>query len=431
MRAIWCLTWHRDTALLRLLGDTPALRILLHQPLVQIDAVDRRGRAPLHIACSRGMLEAARLLLEAGATPNGIGNTPMHFAASGGHADVVRLLLPHVTPEHMPLGAACANGHLEVARLLLEEGRALPGAAMAGNLTPLHQACMHGHISVALLLLDAGVPHSPIEVHGGRTPLHMACDAGHADIAALLLRVGASPAQNNGAGDTPLHIAARKGYIQTAKFLLAGGANPSSTRPVVLNMRTPMHVACEGVCSPEQSVTIVCMLLKAGADVTLEDGDGMTPLHVASYAGLKWCTEVMIRAGACTNAVDHTGWTPLHDAPPEIVKLLLDAGASPRTANAQGMTPLHNACCASCRWMHGRIETVRLLLAAGADVNAATNRRNTSLHMAAYWRGSIGVVDALIEAGANPLAAALDGMTPLDIAIKTSDPRVIERIRSG
>eukprot|EP00798_Chlamydomonas_sp_ICE-L_P017726 gene17726-24086_t len=426
-RAVWCLTWHRHTALLCLLGDTPALRILLQQPEVPIDALARCGRAPLHVACSRGMLDAARLLLEAGAAPDGFGtnhtHTPMHFAASGGHAEVVRLLMPHVTRERLPLGAACANGHLEVARLLLEEGGALPSTAMAGNLTPLHQACMHGHVGVARLLLDAGAPHSPMETHSGQTPMHRACDAGHVDVAALLLDVGASPARCNGTGDTPLHSAARKGHVQTAKVLLAGGANPSSTGGDV-GRKTPMHVPCEGFCTPEQSAAIVCLLLEAGADVTLADGTDLTPLHVASSAGLARCAEVMIRAGARTEATDRAGWTPLHEAPPEIAKLLLDAGASPKAATAHGMTPLHNACSTGSIYheAHRRVTTVRLLLAAGAD-------RNTPLHLAAYWRGLVEVVDALLEAGADPLAVAVDGRTPLDIATKYSDARVEEALK--
>ena len=390
-RAIWCLTWYRDTATLRLLGDTPALRILLRQLRASSVRVDI---ASLNAACSRGMLEAARLLLEACTNSD----TPMNLAAMRGHTEVVKLLLTRALPD---------------------------------GLSPLHQACLNGHVEVARLLLDAGAPHSPFDLYSGQTPLHQACKAGHADVAALLLEVGALPEQHslNSTGHTALHSAAHNGRIELVQLLLAGGANPSSTCGAA-GRSTPLHVACEGKCPSEKSAAIVSLLLGAGADVTLGDDTDVTPLHVACSAGLEHCAEALIRAGACTDAVDQAGLTPLHGAPPKIVKLLLDAGSSPNARTHQGITPLHSACNKCYAFEKQRVKTIGLLLAAGADVGAmSTNRRNTPLHMAAYWRGSIEVVDALLAAGADPRATTVDGRMPGNVAKEHSDARVIARLR--
>ena len=83
---------------------------------------------PLGTAAFSGDLESARVLLEAGADPNGRGEggfTPLHSAAQNGNAELVRLLVAHGADatdagpgEHTPAALAHAAGHEDVARLL-------------------------------------------------------------------------------------------------------------------------------------------------------------------------------------------------------------------------------------------------------------------------------------------------------------------------
>ena len=61
----------------------------------------------------------------------------------------------------------------------------------------------------------------------------------------------------------------------------------------------------------------------------------------------------------------------------EIVRLLLDAGANVDAANKHGDTALILAAC------NGRMEIVRLLLDAGANVDAANTKGGTALTLAA------------------------------------------------
>lgn len=72
-----------------------ALGILLMRR-ANTDAKDVHGDTPLADACSRGFVEIARMLLEAGASltvTNSDNLTPFQHAALGGHEEVVRLLL--------------------------------------------------------------------------------------------------------------------------------------------------------------------------------------------------------------------------------------------------------------------------------------------------------------------------------------------------
>src|SRR5205823_14122776 len=58
------------------------------------------GWTPLHLAAFFGHLDAARLLLDAGADVNAVSqnsltNTPLHAATAGKHPDVALLLIDH------------------------------------------------------------------------------------------------------------------------------------------------------------------------------------------------------------------------------------------------------------------------------------------------------------------------------------------------
>jgi len=129
---------------------------------------------------------------------------------------------------------------------------------------------------------------------------------------------------------------------------------------------------------------------------------------------------VLLIAAATPNA-------PLADAAMrgdlDEVRELLAAGADVDAAQGDGMTALHWAA------ELGAEEMVKVLLEAGARVDAGTRLGDfTPLHVAAE-RTHPGVVRALLDAGANPNAvSSLSGEAPLHHAAKTGNVEIIEAL---
>lgn len=137
------------------------------------------------------------------------------------------------------------------------------------------------------------------------------------------------------------------------------------------------------------------------------------------------------RVGADAGLPAHrwNGRTLLHEAAaagcPAMVTLLLKLGMGPNVPDAGGHPPLYSAA-NECAEASG---VVRLLVAAGAEVNARTGvTAATALHMAAR-RGHLEVARTLLELGADARIPDRKGDTPLDRAVKCRRQDVAELLR--
>ncbi|MDQ2744372.1 MAG: ankyrin repeat domain-containing protein [Chloroflexota bacterium] len=134
-----------------------------------IDTYSPDGWTPLHLAAHFGRLDAAALLLDAGAGVTAQSRNGM---------------------QNMPLHAALASRHRDVAALLLDRGAEV-NARQHGGFTPLHAAAQNGDLPSSTLLLDRGAdPNATTD--DGRTPLWYAEKGGHTAVAGLLHSHGAS-----------------------------------------------------------------------------------------------------------------------------------------------------------------------------------------------------------------------------------------------
>lgn len=130
-------------------------------------------------------------------------------------------------------------------------------------------------------------------------------------------------------------------------------------------------------------VAIAKLLIAAKADLDLDDGYGSTALDSSVYSGFDDLSLLLISSGAKLDTVtrvyiDGPGdISPLHRATksPKVLAAMIKRGAKVNIANTSGSTPLHWAV------LGGHVESVKLLLAAGANVNAKDNDGR----LPSYW----------------------------------------------
>lgn len=158
----------------------------------------------------------------------------------------------------------------------------------------------------------------------------------------------------------PLHLAAHQGNTAELRRLLDTGIDPNT---IASDTTTPLHWAASW--DREEAGLL---LLERGADPGVVDDEGETPLHLAARKGHSEprLVERMLRfPGLDLNAKEgKRGWTALHGAAQrgrmDIVRILLDAGAEVNPLDGSGCTPLDLA-----RRKH-RIDVMELLRQYGA-----------------------------------------------------------------
>ena len=239
----------------------------------------------------------------------------------------------------------------------------------------------------------------------GNTILHSAAGfTNNPTVVQLLLEADADPHAMNDRGQTPLHRGATNSNPVVISHLLSAGADPNA-------MDNDGYTALHYAAAQSGNARAVTRLLGAGANPLVESNDGRTPLHSAlRYAADRGVVSELVEAGAADNL------TFLQMAVLEgdsmAVGLLLAGGADPNAADAYGWSSLHFAVP-----LVGP-GVVSALVAARADPNQRTVGGATALHLAAS-QAPLPVVSDLLRAGADPNAqdGEVEGVwTPLHYA---------------
>jgi ankyrin repeat protein len=377
------------------LGDAEAVReMLAADAAVAVAIDDERGWPPLLYACysrwhqidpdrAPGMAEVVRILLDAGASPNtNDGGRPRYRSALKGsvevnNPDITRVLLDaRVNPDPgEPIAEAISHRDHRCLELLLAYG-----ARVAG--TWAVDAAAHADDPVAMsLLLDA------LERSGGGAAdkasetLPEAAANASLPVVVALLDAGADPQATDSDGVSALRLAVRAGRDDTAARLRALGAADDGT-------------------DLDQFIGACLNADRHTAEQLLAD-----------HPDLRNRLTDQDRAVICDAAASR---------PAETVALLLDFGFSTHARNGFGEQPLHTAA------YHGNAAVVRVLLAAGADVDARDARfDSTPLAFATVGSGEragkpgdwIETVRQLINAGASRQDVWISGKPPSEEVI--------------
>ena len=460
--------------------DLPAVQKLIKEH-TDVNAAANDGSTALLWAAYHSNIEITKTLLAAGATvdvANHYGVTPLLQASRTGDVEIIRALLAagadptrwHAEGE-TPLMAASRTGRVEAVKLLLSHGSFVNAVDPFQEETALMWAAAEGHVEVVKVLLAAGAdPNLKAHVSritdrknadhpsGGFTALMFATRNGHEDVVRALIAGGADPKLTNADGATATVIAVVNDRFDLAKTLLDLGADPNDG---TLFFAVDMHDATIDMRAHDGSrlqpnhannltaLGLVKALLDVGADVnkpfigalhstTLCCGAPInsSPFYRAATAADVEVLKLML-APTLKNAAK-IEWSPGDVKPKD--------GKGPGRPNPNaGRTPLM----AAIKGGQGApisggpgftrigpptfrepgrrdpLEAIQLLLAAGANPNVKASDGSTPLHQAVQEE-HVGMIRALVAAGAKLDAVNKDNLTPLLLAEAPKKPNPLD-----
>ena len=236
----------------------------------------------------------------------------------------------------------------------------------------------------------------------GATALHWASYRDDLVSADLLIRAGANVNAANDLGATPLWAASQNGTVAMVKRLLDAGANPNA--PLLAGETALMVAARSG------HAAVVQLLVDRHADVNARAARRQTALMWAVAQKHPDVVRILLAHGADIHARSDT-WTNVEAVPPH--GQLEYNRAIPHGSDTALMFAARV----------GDLESARLLVAAGANVNDKDAWGISAVTLAAH-SGFAALVDFLLEAGADPNAADA-GFSALHEAIMRRDRRMV------
>jgi ankyrin repeat protein len=329
------------------------------------------------------------------------------------------------------LADAAMKGDLAAVRVLLQKKAEVNGTQLDGS-TAIFWAAYRGDVEMADALLRAGAQVTTAN-RVGITPLALAALDGNAPMIERLLKAGADAKARGPNGETMVMYATYNGSPEALKVLVAAGADVNAKE--YLRNTTALMWAAAG-----KNPAVVKALIELGADVRATSGLASLPQYRVegrvNIPGVQTAQAVRRRGAEAGRTYEEQRAFEAAEAARAGTRGGGRRGGGRRggaetlaqdtTGNTQfagllgtdtgGLTPLVFAA------REGSLETARLLLDGGADVNQVTQYGWSPLLVATNNR-NYRLAQLLVERGADVNLPNKAGWTPLYLA---TDNRNIE-----
>ncbi|GAB5358329.1 hypothetical protein AAMO2058_000448200 [Amorphochlora amoebiformis] len=307
---------------------------------------------------------------------------------------------------------AILNNYTYGLRFLLSNGASPNDRGLEGE-TLLKTASYHSDISIVQTLLEFKANPNIVD-DDDVAPLHVACQLGRLDVVRALLKAGANPNKIACNGYAPIHsVLVQPGGALMELLVKEGKADINILSKDDNDPNTALYIAVH-----ENDYDHAETLLRLGADWSIPNSLGLTPLGNAAWQGHVRMVELLLRYGADVNQKASEGATPLLIAiqrqQNQILEILFHHGAKVDIPDNQGWTPLMYAARMGFRGVAAD------LLERGADINQRTALGASAAHCAAYSRNQA-MLDFLVQEGADTLALDLQGRTPYELIMGASE----------
>jgi len=434
-------------------GDLKTVEAMLKDG-IDVNVRDWDDLTALIPAASSGHLEICKLLVEKGIDVNAKdkdGITALMEASIMGHTKIVEFLLESgaevdeaASSDVTALWLAASEGRIDVMKILLEKGADASNARVDG-VSALHTASVGGHEEAVALLLENGVDPK-VQDKEGTTPLMSAAENGDVAILKMLVEKADDPEYVNqmpANGLSPLVMAAAHGKADAVRYLLQAGC--AVDKPTgISDVSALMYAAAS-----DRTEVIKILVEEGKANLELKHSNGGTALLEAATSGQKEATKLLLELGADVTIHDTDGVTPLMALASvggtEASELIIEALRKKMNdeelkahinefSHSGGSSVMFAAA-------GGYVETAKYLIGLGADIHAVAHQKEgygeklqqmidagqvveedphldgvTALHVAAM-SGHLEMVNLLLEEGIDVSVKDVDGRIALALAI--------------
>lgn len=327
-------------------GDSAGVRSALRAGQA-INQKNTKGQTALMLASSKSASDVVQVLLNEGATVDvrdNEGFTALGYAAFAGDSNSVRQLLraganvsTRTNNGYSPVYFAAASGDVETVRAILSDP-AYQRATGRGAGYPMHGAAAYDRSEVIAYLIDEEFDVDELD-QNGQTPIMVAARNNKAAAVRTLIQAEADLAVRTPNNHDVFSLAAVSGAVEVLGVLLNSGS---------FNIRSQAVEAGLRVAARDSKIPVITFLIQRGVNPNARLKDvGLTPLMLAAGEGHDGAVKELIKANADLDIQNNRGETALilagSGGKKDVVKALLQAGADKSITDNNGRTALDHA----------------------------------------------------------------------------------------